>query len=136
MKAVACRRPAWARPQQAFGIYAGAGLRSRWDPAGLFGQAVRVKSRRARWLDRVRSRGWPPFRAYGDRFSEADTLVHLGDTYDVLGDQQAARRAWQEALSKLIELHHQDASRIRAKLSKLGDRERASGLPALTDQTA
>ena len=29
------------------------------DPAGLFGQAVRVKSRRARWLDRVRSRGWP-----------------------------------------------------------------------------
>ena len=30
-----------------------------WDPAGLFGQAVRVKSRRARWLDRVRSSGWP-----------------------------------------------------------------------------
>ena len=29
------------------------------DPAGLFGQAVRVKSRRARWLDRVRSSGWP-----------------------------------------------------------------------------
>jgi hypothetical protein len=29
------------------------------DPAGLFGQAVRVKSRRARWLDRVWSRGWP-----------------------------------------------------------------------------
>ena len=29
------------------------------DPAGLFGQAVSVKSRRARWLDRVRSRGWP-----------------------------------------------------------------------------
>jgi tetratricopeptide (TPR) repeat protein len=69
------------------------------------------------------------FRAYGDRFSEADTLVHLGDTYDVLGDHQAARRAWQEALSKLIELHHRDVSRIRAKLSKLGDRERASGLP-------
>jgi len=29
------------------------------DPAGLFGQAVRVKSSRARWLDLVRSRGWP-----------------------------------------------------------------------------
>ena len=29
------------------------------DPAGLFGQAVRLKSRRARWLDRVRSRGCP-----------------------------------------------------------------------------
>jgi hypothetical protein len=29
------------------------------DPAGLFDQAVSVKSRRARWLDRVRSRGWP-----------------------------------------------------------------------------
>jgi hypothetical protein len=35
MKAVACRRPAWARPQQAFGIYAGAGLRlmSYWTRA-------------------------------------------------------------------------------------------------------
>ena len=33
--------------------------REHLDPAGLFGQAVRVKSRRARWLDRVRSRGWP-----------------------------------------------------------------------------
>ncbi len=29
------------------------------DPAGLFAQAVRVKSSRARWLDLVRSRGWP-----------------------------------------------------------------------------
>ena len=63
------------------------------------------------------------FRAYGDRFSEADTLIHLGDTYDVLGDHQGARRAWQEALSKLIELHHPDASQVRAKLAKVGDRE-------------
>jgi hypothetical protein len=29
------------------------------DPDGLFGQAARVKSRRVRWLDRVRSRGCP-----------------------------------------------------------------------------
>jgi hypothetical protein len=29
------------------------------DPAGLFGQAAWVKSRWVRWLDRVRSRGWP-----------------------------------------------------------------------------
>jgi membrane protein DedA with SNARE-associated domain len=27
------------------------------DPAGLFGQAASVKSRRVRWLDRVRSSG-------------------------------------------------------------------------------
>jgi tetratricopeptide (TPR) repeat protein len=71
------------------------------------------------------------FREYGDRYSEADTLIHLGETHHVLEDQQATRRAWQRALSILIELHHPDASQVRAKLAKLGDRE----LPATKAST-
>jgi DNA-binding SARP family transcriptional activator/tetratricopeptide (TPR) repeat protein len=61
------------------------------------------------------------FREYGDRYSQADTLVHLGETHHVTGNRKAAHRAWQAALSILIELHHPDASRIHAKLTNLGD---------------
>jgi tetratricopeptide (TPR) repeat protein len=59
------------------------------------------------------------FREYGDRFSEADTLSHLGDTHHAIGNPQAARRAWQAALSILSDLHHPDASQVRAKLANL-----------------
>jgi DNA-binding SARP family transcriptional activator/tetratricopeptide (TPR) repeat protein len=60
------------------------------------------------------------FREYGDRCSEADTLIHLGETHHANGNPRAARSAWQEALSILIDLHHTDASRVRAKLTSLG----------------
>ncbi|HEY6312655.1 MAG TPA: tetratricopeptide repeat protein [Streptosporangiaceae bacterium] len=61
------------------------------------------------------------FREYGDRYSQADTLVHLGETYHATGNRKAAHRAWQAALSILIELHHPNASRVRAKLMNLDD---------------
>jgi tetratricopeptide (TPR) repeat protein len=61
------------------------------------------------------------FREYGDQFSQADSLTHLGDAHHATGNPQTARNAWQAALSILSELHHPDASQVRAKLMNLGD---------------
>jgi DNA-binding SARP family transcriptional activator/Tfp pilus assembly protein PilF len=72
------------------------------------------------------------FREYGDRLSQADTLTHLGDTSYATGNPQAARHAWQAALSILSELHHPDASQVHAKLTNLGDR----ALPPTTALTS
>ena len=49
------------------------------------------------------------FRDLGDRYDEADTLTHLGDTHHAAGDPDAARDAWQQALTILDELDHPDA---------------------------
>ena len=66
------------------------------------------------------------FRDLGDRYDEADTLTHLGDTHHAAGDPDAARDAWQQALTILDELDHPDADQVRAKLGGLtvptGDR--------------
>jgi tetratricopeptide (TPR) repeat protein len=59
------------------------------------------------------------FREYGDRFSQADTLIHLGEIHHATGNPQAACRAWQASLIILSELHHPDASRVLAKLTNL-----------------
>ena len=66
------------------------------------------------------------YRDLGDRYNEADTLTHLGDTHHAAGDPDAARDAWQQALTILDELDHPDADQVRAKLGGLtgptGDR--------------
>ncbi len=63
------------------------------------------------------------FREHGDRFSEAETLTLLGDTRHATGNPQAARRDWEVALDILSEVHHPDASQVRARLSSLGNAE-------------
>jgi hypothetical protein len=56
------------------------------------------------------------FRDLGDRYNEANTLAHLGDTHHTTGNSEAARDAWQHALTILDKLHHPDADTVRAKL--------------------
>jgi len=57
------------------------------------------------------------FRDLGERYGEAVTLTHLGDTQDAAGDPDAAHTAWRHALDILTELHHPDATQLRAKLN-------------------
>jgi NB-ARC domain len=45
--------------------------------------------------------------------------THLGDTYHATNDLDAAREAWQQALTILDQLDHPDAGQIRAKLANL-----------------
>jgi DNA-binding SARP family transcriptional activator/Tfp pilus assembly protein PilF len=60
------------------------------------------------------------YREVGDRWGQAETLGHTGDVYHAIGDNQRARRAWEEALAILEDLQHADAGRVRAKLAGLG----------------
>jgi hypothetical protein len=53
------------------------------------------------------------------RYGEADILTHLGDTHQITGNPQAAREAWQQALSILEELEHPEAEQVRNKLAVL-----------------
>jgi hypothetical protein len=45
--------------------------------------------------------------------------VGLGDTWHSSGDLDAARSAWQEALTILNDLGHNDAALIRTKLATI-----------------
>jgi predicted negative regulator of RcsB-dependent stress response len=53
----------------------------------------------------------------GNRYDEADVLTRIGDSYAASGSQEAAREAWQQALSILEELAQPDAELLRAKLA-------------------
>ncbi len=55
----------------------------------------------------------------GFRVKQAEVLSCLGDTQRATGNAAAARDAWQQALVILDDLHHLDASQIRAKLRDL-----------------
>jgi DNA-binding SARP family transcriptional activator len=49
----------------------------------------------------------------------AETLDHLGDTHQAMGDETAARAAWQQGLEVLDRLKHPIAGSVRGKLEKL-----------------
>jgi DNA-binding SARP family transcriptional activator/tetratricopeptide (TPR) repeat protein len=53
----------------------------------------------------------------GDRRGRAETLAHLGDAHQAARHPEAARRAWQQALAILDDLHDPAAARVRARLS-------------------
>jgi tetratricopeptide (TPR) repeat protein len=59
------------------------------------------------------------FRAIDDRYDQADTLSHLGDSYDAAGDPGAAHDSWRQALTIFDDLDHADAHTVRAKLDRL-----------------
>jgi predicted negative regulator of RcsB-dependent stress response len=67
----------------------------------------------------------PLFRDLGIAYFTADTLTHLGDTYRQTGDIEAARNAWEEALSILSDLDHAHAADVQAKLTALMTASRA-----------
>ncbi|MET7403305.1 tetratricopeptide repeat protein, partial [Dactylosporangium sp. NPDC005572] len=57
------------------------------------------------------------YRRDDDRYCEAETLTHAGDTQLAAGRTDAAREAWQAALRILDTLGHPDAADVRARLS-------------------
>jgi tetratricopeptide (TPR) repeat protein len=56
------------------------------------------------------------FQELEDRYNEATVLERLGDTWLARADPALASVAWRQALHILVELHHADAARVRAKL--------------------
>ncbi|GIF17195.1 SARP family transcriptional regulator [Actinoplanes teichomyceticus] len=52
----------------------------------------------------------------GDRYSEAETLLHLGDAHDAEDTAPAAAAAWRAALHILTDLEHPDARLAWARL--------------------
>ena len=59
------------------------------------------------------------FREFGDRFDEAQILVHLGDTSILADDPESAATAWQDAVTIFDDLGRPEAADLRAKLSNL-----------------
>ena len=57
-------------------------------------------------------------RTLGDRYQEAEILTHLGDVHHTAGDASDARTAWQQAAGILDDLHHPDASQVRARIHR------------------
>jgi tetratricopeptide (TPR) repeat protein len=53
-----------------------------------------------------------------DRYEEAVTRTHLGETLRVMGDIDAARKAWQESLATFTDLHHPDAESVHTMLQQ------------------
>jgi tetratricopeptide (TPR) repeat protein/transcriptional regulator with XRE-family HTH domain len=62
------------------------------------------------------------YRLLGDRYHETLGLCHLGDAHRALGNLDATRDAWRQALHILDELGHPDADRLRARLHDLEHR--------------
>jgi DNA-binding SARP family transcriptional activator/tetratricopeptide (TPR) repeat protein len=63
------------------------------------------------------------------RHQEAEILTRLGDTHHAAGNADAARTAWQHAVTILDDLDHPDAERVRAKLRHPGPGPSAAGQP-------
>ncbi|MGW5498738.1 hypothetical protein [Streptomyces olivaceoviridis] len=56
------------------------------------------------------------WRALHDRYLEADTLVHIGDTHRAARNGTQAELAWRTVLGLLEEIGHPDAVQVRHKL--------------------
>ena len=62
-------------------------------------------------------------REAGDRFTEAEALAHLGETYQAVGNLAQAREAWQQAVVIFDDMgNHDAAARVRAMLAGKGAR--------------
>jgi hypothetical protein len=57
------------------------------------------------------------FRDLGAQYNEAEILTHLGDTHHTATNPDAARAAWQQALTILTDLDHPDADNVRTKIA-------------------
>jgi tetratricopeptide (TPR) repeat protein/transcriptional regulator with XRE-family HTH domain len=55
-------------------------------------------------------------RENGDRNSEAEILIHVGDARHAAGELSQARQAWQQALAIYDDIQHPGADKARAKL--------------------
>jgi len=55
----------------------------------------------------------------GNRYGEADTLIHVGDAHKAAGAVAAARDAWSQALAILVDIDHPLVDSLRAQLAAL-----------------
>jgi DNA-binding SARP family transcriptional activator/tetratricopeptide (TPR) repeat protein len=83
-----------------------------WDSLGFIHQQLASFPRSVECYERSAQL----YRDLGDRFNEADTLDHLGDTQLRAGDAAAARATWHRALLIFEEIGHPDGDLVRAKL--------------------
>ncbi|MEU6540688.1 BTAD domain-containing putative transcriptional regulator [Streptomyces sp. NPDC047000] len=58
------------------------------------------------------------YREIHDDYLEADTLVHIGDTWEADGSPERAAAAWRQALEILETIAHPDAGTVRDKLRR------------------
>jgi hypothetical protein len=65
------------------------------------------------------------FRTMGDRHSEADSLLHLGEVHASAGEPGAAGDAWRHALEILQDTGSPDVAEVEAKLEGLAHRPAA-----------
>jgi hypothetical protein len=100
--------------QKARSLHAELGLRyaeaHAWDSLGYIEQHLGNLAEATACYQRAVS----IFREFGYRYLEATILTHLGDA---CGEEQLARRTWQQALDILDELDHPDADQVRRRLS-------------------
>ncbi|GAB7046384.1 hypothetical protein [Catenuloplanes indicus] len=68
-------------------------------------------------------------REAGDRYHEADTLIHLGDCHRDEGDPDAARAAWGHARRILTELRHPAAATVEDRFRTRCDQGATRGNP-------
>ena len=112
-----------ANGEQALALYQGAndaqGEAETWDTLGLAHHFL-VAYDRAADCYRNALKLYPDLGGY----ERAMTFGHLGDTHHADGDNDAARAAWQRALSILSDLNHPQARDINAKLHQLVLHER------------
>lgn len=59
----------------------------------------------------------------GEPYDETIILTHIGHTLHANGNGAAAREAWNQALSILVEIDHPDADKLHATLHESGDRD-------------
>jgi tetratricopeptide (TPR) repeat protein len=59
------------------------------------------------------------FRDVADRYNEAEILTHLGDAHHAARDASNARAAWRHARDILVDLGHEHAGHLQAKLDDL-----------------
>jgi tetratricopeptide (TPR) repeat protein len=61
-------------------------------------------------------------REAGDRFNEAESLTHLGETCQAAGGLTQAREAWKQALTIFDDLRNRDAAdRVQVMLASTDD---------------
>ena len=76
------------------------------------------------------------FREQGDRFNQADVLIHIADSEVAAGQPEAALAAWEQALAVLGDLHHPRADWVRARIAAGRPGRRAGADPARRDLTS
>jgi tetratricopeptide (TPR) repeat protein len=94
---------------------------SRWQYAFAVQRIAEACHRQGRITDALGhyQKAQAAFRDFGDRLAEADVLVRLGQAQTELGDVDAARQCWQEALTVFEDSGSARTEQVRTQLRGL-----------------